>query len=440
MALTQQEIQEMEQVTGLKYSAPSQTSSIGKSRADEIRARAAKSTKPSFMDALAGKAQVDPDLARAQGVDVARSGAEHITESVKHPVETAKGVIKGVPRAAAGLVELADTGISKVTGQDGTMLDYDPIKELTAPSNTAQETGVVVGGMLPVERAVSAVAPVVKSLSTVYKTGKALGGASKNVDKVTDLINPSEDLMTVTQRKMASDEGRQTITKKRFGADENTFTPSEETQRAARILSEDLSGSETPDIVVKAVKNKISQRGAEAEEYLKSNPKLLPEKIRSAYFDQMTNNAKKNLTETEFKHYQEQIDLFKRQLEDQPGNTYGLYKGLKQWESDIAATLPKGKDAIIDPTGVANAKIRAAADIRKNVRDIIGEQNSEFKEQMYDLMSLYNAKDDALQIASKFKGGKGFFEKHPKTTKVLKGAAYVGGIGTLGGGAIDIMK
>lgn len=98
---------------------------------------------------------------------------EYATEAVTNPIETLKGVAKGIPGQAAGLVKLAEmpgkaiTGaIANVTGTQAPQgLDFKPVEELTAPSNKAQEVGYAASGLLPVERAVGSVELATRGLT-----------------------------------------------------------------------------------------------------------------------------------------------------------------------------------------------------------------------------------------------------------------------------------
>jgi hypothetical protein len=295
---------------------------------------------------------------------------------------------------------------------------------------------------------VSAVAPAVKTglvklaetstgqkaIGKVVETvGKAKGQitdklAQRNVGKVTELLNPTEELLTPLQRKQAIQEGRQTIKTTKLGGTEVGYTPTAETVRASELLADTVKASDKPNVIFAKVKSKIATKGAEAETYLAKNPVKITNAEDAKVFSTVRAQAEKNLTETELKAYDEQIKLFQKQLLGRKGGytTENYYKAIKDWEENIAEHLPKGKEAILDPSGVASAKIHAASDIRKAVRDLIGSKHPDFKDKMYDLASLYEAKGNALQIAAKQKS-KSFLQKNPRIKTGLQiGAGAVG--------------
>jgi len=178
MALTPEKIKAMEAATGLKYSGPSSSAdpnqSASKSRADEIRAMAAKSPNASFVDTLSGRIAQPKSATSFQGAEVAQP-------LVTQPEEVVKGVIKGIPGQAASVtkgIESLGKGAMGMVGLDtaGTGLDYGPVEELTAPSNEAQELGYVGAGLLPIERGMTAAKPVVEAGLPVVKKGLEIAG------------------------------------------------------------------------------------------------------------------------------------------------------------------------------------------------------------------------------------------------------------------------
>lgn len=115
---------------------------------------------------------------------VASTVADYGKEAIQNPLETAKGVVKGVPRQAAALVKLAEapgkfvaTKLAESVGADTSDigLDFKPVEELTAPSNKAQETGVFSSNFLPLGGATGAIKTgVTKGVETVVsQVGKA---------------------------------------------------------------------------------------------------------------------------------------------------------------------------------------------------------------------------------------------------------------------------
>lgn len=145
---------------------------------------------------------------------------DYATEAITNPVETAKGVIKGIPGQAAGLVKLAEMPGKAITGKIADVagveapqgLDYTAVEELTAPSNKAQQVGYVASGLLPIERAVGGAELAVKGLTGGANVVKA--GASKVSNVKTSLgayaenavKNETNSLLSATRSvKKASD-------------------------------------------------------------------------------------------------------------------------------------------------------------------------------------------------------------------------------------------
>ncbi len=252
---------------------------------------------------------------------------------------------------------------------------------------------------------------------------------------ITDLLKQNEETMTPTMKKSAIEEGRQTIKSTKLGGTEVDYTPTKEIQRASEILSNPeefknpISSKDEPNVVYAKAKQAISQRGAQAEKFLEDNPVQITPEEHKTMFDTMRAKADETSTPTEMSAYTEQIGLFEKQLKGGT-TTSDYYKALKNYEENIASKMAKGKEALIDPTGVASAKVQAASDIRSSVRDMIGEKHPEFKPQMYDIASLYEAKDNALFNASKTKT-KSFLDKHPNVKNTVKAA--IGGAGVLEG-------
>jgi len=184
MALTEEKIKAMEAATGLKYKGNTSTGDpnqvASKSRADEIRAMAAKSPNASFVDTLSGRIAQPKSATSFQGAE-----AE----------EVVKGVIKGIPGQAAQVtkgIESLGKGAMEMVGLDttGTGLDYGPVEELTAPSNEAQEVGYVGAGLLPIERGITAAKPVVEAAGKVIApvVEASLPIVKKGLETVGDVV------------------------------------------------------------------------------------------------------------------------------------------------------------------------------------------------------------------------------------------------------------
>jgi hypothetical protein len=313
----------------------------------------------------------------------------------------------------------------------GTAQTVGPV--LAGAGDTLGAVGLAEKGIAAVPKLAKAVIEatpsVVKGAGNVVRgTGKVLseirhpirGAEGNKVIKTIEHLKATDDTMTKSERINAANQGR--LEQTRLGKTE--FAPSKTEERAGTLLSGKTTGNPVKDLNL--VKNEISNRGAEVEQYLAKNSKAISNKEDYDAFDKVRQEASKYLTDPEMKAYDEQVKMFSKQLQGRGGyNTENYYKALKDYEANVADKLPRGKEALIDPTGIANAKIRAASDVRSVVRDMIGSKHNEFKDKMFDLASLYDVKGTLLTKADKLEGNvfTRFAKKHPFIT---------GGIGTLG--------
>lgn len=244
--------------------------------------------------------------------------------------------------------------------------------------------------------------------------------ASKGANKALDAVSATEDTMSKADRFKAMGEDRLAATK--LGGKQ--YVPSGTEQNAAKILDGKVTGNPVKDIQV--VKNEIATRGADAEKYLADNAVPITNQEHADMFASKRIDAEKYLTNPELKAYDEQVKLFSKQL---PGrgsyDTDTYYKALKDYESNVADHLPRGKDALISGDPTASAKLRAARDVRSVVRDMIGEKNPEFKPKMFDLASLYDVKHTIMTKADQLSGNAvtRFVQKHPVITTAVAGEA-----------------
>ena len=249
---------------------------------------------------------------------------------------------------------------------------------------------------------------------------------------VTDLIKQDPETMTQGMKNEAVTDGRQTIKSTKLGGTEVDYTPTKQIDRAATILSDPeqmanpIKPGDAPNVVVAKVKSAISTKGAQAEKYLADNPVYVSNKESADMISAMKTKAEETSTPTEMKAYNDQLDLFQKQLQSQSAktgtlNTSDYYLALKKYETEIASKFKGGKAALADPEGIGSAKIQAASDIRSTVRDMIGDKHPDFASKMQDISSLYEARDNAIFNAGKTRSAT-FFDKHPR----VKAAAKVG--------------
>ena len=212
--------------------------------------------------------------------------------------------------------------------------------------------------------------------------------------------------------------------------------PSETEKRAAKILEGQISSNVTKNPQV--IKKEITRKGQEVENYLVKNKVPITAQEQANMFSQVRKEMEKFATKTELKAYDEQMRTFLKQLPGRGGyTTDNYYKALKEFEENVTRNLPKGKSALFgDSQGIGSARIRAAQDVRKVVRDTISKKHPEFKNKMFDLASLYDVLDIALTKSRQLSGNtlSRFAENNPVLTNIAKiGAGIAVGKSLLGG-------
>lgn len=267
--------------------------------------------------------------------------------------------------------------------------------------------------------------PLMKSIAGgLSKVGEMFGGKSaveyvekKPLNIATKRIASSAETMTKGERELAVKEGRMTPI--------GTYKPSATETRAGEIMKGKTYSN--PVKTLKSIQDEISTRGAEAEKYLEQSGTRVTNKEDYQAFNAVKNSSKKYMTPAEATAYEEQIGVFQRILKDYvKGDGYSTsnyYKALKDYESQVTANIPKGREALLAPGG--SARLQAAKDVRTVVRNMIGSKNPEFKPKMFDLASLYDAVDNVAAKAET--GGAKWTTRHPIATGATK---Y--GLGILG--------
>lgn len=260
--------------------------------------------------------------------------------------------------------------------------------------------------------------------TVVTKAKDAISAAQvgSSADRATKLVQGTEDTLSKSQRLQAMEEGRVVSTP--LGG--KTYNPAPIEQRAGEILAGKLSSNPVKNIPV--IKQEIATRGAQVENFLTAEAKPVTAAEQHTLFSNLRAKASKILTDSELQAYDEQIRLFSKQLPGRGGyNTANFYKGLKDYETNVADRLARGKAALLDPTGIASAKLHAASDVRTAVRDLLAQKHPQFKPQMYDLASLYDAKSTMLTKADQLEGN-----AFTRLAKGPLGKAVVGGAALLG--------
>ncbi len=287
---------------------------------------------------------------------------------------------------------------------------------------------------------VSGVGKLVKGVGDVFGGSGGLQAAKATTDAVGEHVvqpvtNAFVDPAAQATKRVAST--AQTMSKgERLGEGDRLvptatggakFTPAESEQRAGGILANKLTSNPVKNLPI--IKNEIATRGAEAEKYLTEHPTLITPEEHQTMFASQAANSETYMTATQKQAYKEQIGVFNNVLkslsdssESWGHTTANYYKALKDYETNVTEHLPKGKEALLDVN--SNARIQAAQDVRAVVRDMIGQKNPEFQGKMYDLSSLYDARDNVAQMADKM-ATQG--TSHPVIKKVVAGAATLGG-------------
>lgn len=321
-----------------------------------------------------------------------------------------------IPGAGVGVLKGAAVGAAKGAASAGTVGVAEGVAQGFKANKSAG--GIIKSGLAggAIGAATGGIIGGVAGGIAGAKKAKALGDVSNS--KELKALQSTEKTMTKLQKEAAVDEGRYEATK--LGG--KKILPSDTETRAAAILKGKLKSNPVENVSV--IKKEIATRGREAEKFLEDNVQKISADEQSTIFSTFRDKAEKSMTETELKAYDEQMKLFLKQIPGRGGyDTSTFYKGLKDYESNVASKLARGKEALLDPTGIASAKINAASDIRKVVRDMIAGKHPEFSEKMFDLASLYDVKDTVLTKAVKLSGNviTRFAKKHPYVTGAVVG-------------------
>lgn len=272
-----------------------------------------------------------------------------------------------------------------------------------------------------------AVSPITSGIGKVAAyVGDKLGGnlisdsISPAAVRATKLLQATPETMTKGDKASAILGGRMSPTLSGGGK----YTASDTENRAGEMLAGKLSVNPVKNVPI--IQKEISTQGKGAEKYLEQNAKPITNAEDYTMFQQKRIESEKYMTPTAVKAYDEQITVFQKVLKDFGSyNTANYYKALKDFESNVTEHLPKGKEVFQDEGG--SARLQAAKDVRSVVRDMIGQKNPEFKGKMFDLASLYDARDTMVSKAMKNPSfAKTFAKEHPILTTA--GAALGGSL------------
>jgi hypothetical protein len=441
MALTQEQINKIREQDGLQpVQAVTGSNAIDRS-AELSMAWGETPKKKTISDKIAdftGNVAKEYSQAGKNIVEGVKNGSEQFSQGVQEVqnADTFKGALRGEIKATGGLLRsglrtvgnVASAAVAPITEAIKPIIEpvvsklaekpelqklINPVVELANkhPESAKDLQNIVDIATLGVGKAVeqpikegikSASSAIGKKVSTKASEMAVSSGEKaiqKSADKATKLVQSTEKTMTKAERQEAIDSGRVKVTK--LGKTE--YLPSKPEVRAGELLSKKLTTNPVRNVPI--IKKEISTRGKEAEKYLDKKPINISAQEQSDMFSGFRKTAEKYLDKTQLKAYDEQMKLFLKQLPGRGGyNTSNFYKGLKEYEKNVASTLARGKEALLDSTGAASAKLRAAKDIRKIVRDAIGERHKEFKGKMFDLVSLYDALDNSIIKAEQTTG------------------------------------
>lgn len=347
-------------------------------------------------------------------------------------VEVAKGAGKQALSdfSSAGAQNAGPVGAAMMQNAPGFQQDIQGLQQGVKPSNPAQATGAA-GTSLAEMTLGGGEAKSSGLLSSIAdKTGLTDYLASRATAKATKAVAATADEMTTTEQKAAALDNRLNTNIK------GGFSPSQTENRAGEILSGQLGSNAAKNIPV--IQGEIATRGKEAETFLQQNAKPITNEEDLNAFQKQREKSSTYLTPTAVKAYDEQMNVFqgilKGYAEKSGGyNTSNYYQALKEFESNVTQNMPKGVAAMSDEGG--SARLQAAKDVRTVVRDMVGQKNPEFKGKMFDLASLYDARDNVVTKAVK---ADTFAKRFPKTTKALTWGTEAIGAGALYKGAQNI--
>ncbi len=256
-----------------------------------------------------------------------------------------------------------------------------------------------------------------EQVAEVFLPGMLVKKAIK-IANTTKYLKNTPKTLTSFEEKTASLEGR---IKTSLG--KKIILPSTTEKRAATLLKGKISSNVTKNPLI--IQKEIAKRGQEVENFLVKNAKPVTAQEQANMFNIARKSMEKYATKTELKAYDEQMKTFTKHIVGKGGfTTDNFYKALKEFETNVTSNLSKGKVALIgDSSGIGSARIRAAQDVRKVVRDMIGQKHPEFKGKMFDLASLYDVLDTAFAKSRQF--------DISKTRKFIGNVAKYGGGGAI---------
>jgi DNA-binding transcriptional regulator YhcF (GntR family) len=344
----------------------------------------------------------------------------HTNDSIMNLGSIMKGVGEGALSTMSGLHDMGTAvegmvGLKPNAGEQELTQKVDKAAVAKTPDEQLGkgiETGLELGA-----------SGLTKTASSLFeKTGiKGFMDASK-AKSATKAVQSTAETMTQGERRAATSELRQVGPK--------NYAPSQAEQRAGGILKGKVGSNPIKNVSV--VKNEIAQKGKEAEQFLGQNGRPVSQDQLKEVFDKKRVEAGAYLSPAQMADYDHTIAQFRSELGKMTDvNTGTVYKALKNFEQNVTARLKKGNEALLGDSG--SAKLEAAKMVRTGIRDMIGEMHPEYKEQMFNLASLYDALDNVV-IKSEQKTS----TIKPILKKALTWGAEAVGAGFLYKGAKDV--
>jgi hypothetical protein len=351
-------------------------------------------------------------------------------QGVKGMEGRAVGVAKGLLGTFKGMSQQGESigrgilgGVEKLTG-----LPVNPPETYTEKALQQDATKGGFLGKLLNEGNLKSKSPeekqgkIIETVAELVPPGAFVKGALKSFKTLSYLKNTPETL-SKAEEKVASLAGR---VKETLLSRKKYIVPSETEKRAAQLLDGKISSIVTKNPLI--IQKEIATRGAEVENALSKAPKPITPDEQLSMWVEKRKSMEKNLDKSQLKAFDEQFKMFLKQISDSgvvETDTAKYYKAVKDYETNVASNLPRGKATLLDPTGVASAKIQGAKAVREIVRDTIGSKHPEFKGKMFDLASLYDVLDTALTKSRQLSGNA--LSRFTANNPVLSNIAKIGG-------------
>ncbi len=409
-----------------------------------------------FSDATTALSSSQALIDKSKVGNIFQSGKDNPQNSLQNIKDLGMGALQSVGQLGVGAARLGENVANQTAGRavnaiqgkgftplgnealGGSLINpQDPKNQLIdsrlQAQNSTQGLGQFLGNVAQTAIPIGGVAR--GGVEAESLIGKAISPLKDFLDArrlkgATDAIASTAKTMTKGEQTAATEAGRlkPTIT----GA--GKFVPSTTEENAGKLLAGQVTGNPIKDVPI--IQKEIATRGTAAEQFLGMNGRPVTPDEATTAFNAAKEKASRYLTPEQLKNYDHTMAQFQAELKDIAGtdpiaqNTGTYYKALKNFEQNVTSRLRQGNEALLTDAG--SAQLQAAKDVRTTIRDLIGQKNPEFKQQMYDLASLYDAQDNVI---AKAVAHDTFSKAHPILSKALKYGAEVTGAGVVYEGA-----